>query len=307
MGAVTSADVLAALRVRFAPPQWYLMTEVANGTGYSGKTRETYADAVAINAYQGGKFAAEIHVVEIKVSRADFKGELGDAGKLNEVAQHCDRVWLAVPAPAIMIVRDGELPPTWGLLEVNGTEAHAKRMAPLLHKAHERPALPRSFIAAMVRRASEERAEKEALKGALLRAPMRQVAHGDYWHGDLVLQCGHVIRSQDRQRGIPKSARCLPCADGLPPEIDIVRKAMRYMSASELRSLVEDASRRATDIEVGKLHWNDVGGQGIAPVPAYVERERAALEKALAEAVDREAPDAYVAALATRLVAMATQ
>lgn len=60
----TSSDVIASLRTRYLPPEWYVLTEVANGTGY-GRERYTYADAVAVNAYQSGKCGAEIHGFEV--------------------------------------------------------------------------------------------------------------------------------------------------------------------------------------------------------------------------------------------------
>lgn len=242
----------------------HVVSEVANGTGYTGKDRSTYADALALNAYQTGKTGAELHGFELKVSRADWLSEKADPGKAEAVRKFCDRWFLVVPWPAEAIVRAGELPEGWGLLEVSLGAVKVKTAAPALHAPKDRPALPRSFIAALVRRASEERGEREALKAALLKAPMRQVMHGDFWQGALLLTCGHVIRPEHRGRGIPKSVRCLPCADGLPPAVDVVREAMRAMNAVELRAFAADATLRAADVD-RQADWYSTKGLGFTP------------------------------------------
>jgi hypothetical protein len=264
---LTSSDLLAALRTRYPPPEWYLVSEVANGTGYTGKDRSTYADAVAISAYQSGKTGAEIHGFEIKVSRRDWQAELADIGKAEAVRKWCDRWHLVVPYPASAIVREGELPEGWGLLEVAVGKVKTLKAAPLLHQPKDRPALPRSFIAALVRRASEERGEKEALKAALLKAPMRQVAHGGHGTEGLVLTCGHMHRVLGGSP-MPKAVRCLACADGLPPAIEVVRLALRQMDATELRALAVEAEERAKGVDKGATWWAPkLGLSPIEPKP----------------------------------------
>jgi hypothetical protein len=269
---LTSADLLAALRLRYAPPEWYLVSEVPNGTGYTEKRRSTFADAVAISAYQGEKTGGEIHGFELKVSRTDWKNELADPGKAAEVRKFCDRWWLVVPAPVERIVHYGELPEGWGLLHVGDGKARQMKEAPRLTNAWARPELPRSFIAALVRRASEEQAEKEARKGALLKAPIRQIAIGSFGSTTAVLVCGHMLRI--RAGTMPKAARCLACVDGLPPAIDLVHEALRKMNVAELRRVGEEALGRAQRIEAG--HWSAGGGDGISP---RVEEEVASEER----------------------------
>lgn len=241
---MTSADVIAALRTRFAPPEWYLMTEVANGTGYSGKKRETYADAVLLNAYQSGDYGAEFHLVEVKVSKQDLKHEREDEGKAEEVGKFCHRRWLAVPAPHYRIVTAEDMLPGWGLLEATEAEVRTVIKAP---RADPKKAPTMAFIAALVRRASEERADKEALKGALLKAPMRQVAYR--WRDSLVLTCGHVLADHARWGRTPKSARCLPCADGQPPHRDLLAQSMGALTSDELREVARRATADAVHLD----------------------------------------------------------
>ena len=264
-GGVTFSDLLAALRARYAPPEWYLVSEVANATGYLGKGRSTYVDALALSAYPSGETGAELHGFELKVSRGDWRAELKDPGKADQVRRFCDRWWLVVPAPADAILEDGELPPGWGLMVVGKGKAVAKVKAPRLHTPHERPPLPRGFVASMVRRASEERAEKEAQKAALLKAPIRQIAGGRPGGDGFVLTCGHLIRTPYGY-GQPKSVRCLACAEGLPPTIEVVRSALRHMTADELRALAADAEQRAQQVE-REPAWYRSQGPGLAPRP----------------------------------------
>lgn len=120
----TANDIRNALKMRFPPASHALMFEVAPATG--GGTR--YADAVAV-----GLWASHGHLVqgiEIKVSRSDFLHEMKHPEKSAPVMKYCGRWWLACPAG--MVARE-ELPPTWGMLELNGAGVLvAKVKAPIL-------------------------------------------------------------------------------------------------------------------------------------------------------------------------------
>lgn len=262
------------------------MSEVANGTGYD-RGRTTFTDAIALNAYRSGRYGGEVHGFEIKVSRADWRHELRDPGKAAAVQGWCDRWWLAVPEPASLIVHDGELPATWGLIGVTAT-GEARTLTAALPLTANTPALPRPFIAALVRRAWEQRAEVEARKGALLNAPLRQVSHGKTWGADsgIVLSCGHVHYVPAHVR-MTKTARCLACADKLPPEAALVREAMRLMSADDLRALAAEAEAQAKFVDESPWLAGVRGGIGYA-----------AMAKALHDAVDRNASDEELDAIA---------
>lgn len=141
---VTSGDIRAALVDRFPTSSHALMFEVGNGTGH--KTSR-HADAVVMGLWPSR--GLEVEGVEIKVSRQDWLNELKQPEKAEAVAQYCDRWWIAAPAG---MVKPDELPASWGLLELpEGKALRIKVQAPKLTPKD----LDRSFVAAMLRRASE--------------------------------------------------------------------------------------------------------------------------------------------------------
>lgn len=138
------SSIHAALRKRFSPPEWALFFEVRNAAGFDAKRS---ADAVAVNTWPSR--GLEVQGIEVKVDRRDWLRELGQPDKSEAVQQYCDRWWVAVSSDDI--VRDGELPPTWGLLVLRGEKLVQKVEAP---KLEARP-LTRTFVAALLRRATE--------------------------------------------------------------------------------------------------------------------------------------------------------
>lgn len=124
MANVTSSAICSALKLRFPAESHALMFEVAPSTG--GGTR--YADAVAV-----GLWASHGHLIqgiEIKVSRGDFLSEMKKPEKSEPVMRYCGRWWLACPKG---MVKPEELPPTWGMLELDDKGAlRVKVKAPIL-------------------------------------------------------------------------------------------------------------------------------------------------------------------------------
>lgn len=139
-GPITSADIRAALKLRFQPQSHALLFEVANATGAQGRV---FADAVAFGLWPSHGHAVE--GIEIKVSRSDFLAEMAKPQKSQPVFQYCDRWWLAVPKG---LVAPSEVPPTWGVLELTGDRLVQRKKAPILEPAP----LPRSFVASLLRR-----------------------------------------------------------------------------------------------------------------------------------------------------------
>lgn len=140
---IRTSDVNVALRARFCAPEWALFFEVGDATG---SNQRRWADAVAINLYPSR--GLEINGFEVKVSRSDFTKELKNPEKSAPVQQYCDRWWIVTPEG---IVKDGELPPTWGhyIIGSNGKLRQAVA-APKLQPV----GVTREFVAAMLRRAS---------------------------------------------------------------------------------------------------------------------------------------------------------
>lgn len=99
---------------------------------------------------------------EVKVSRSDWLRELKSAQKAEAFAGKVDRFWLLVGDRNI--VKDGELPPDWGLMAAHGkglrTVTAAKALRSLAKPRGQQRALPpdfhRSFLAALMREAVRE-------------------------------------------------------------------------------------------------------------------------------------------------------
>lgn len=102
----------------------------------------------------------ELHGFEIKVSRSDWLRELKDPAKAESIVTYCDRWWIAVGDAEI--VKDGELPPTWGLLVPRGKGLIQKKEAP---KLNAQP-VDRCFLAGLLRRAMEQLVPEDQFKEA---------------------------------------------------------------------------------------------------------------------------------------------
>lgn len=159
---ITSGTIRAALRALLPTAEYALMFEVRDSTGHSGRRS---ADAIAMNLWPSRGLLVE--GFEIKVSRSDWLSELRKPAKAEVIATYCDRWWLAtVPG----IVKDGELPVSWGLMELEGAKLVRKVQAPTL----EPKPLDRGFMAAMLRRVSgADDDEVKALAERIL-APERE-------------------------------------------------------------------------------------------------------------------------------------
>ncbi len=130
------------IATKFAAPEWATMFEVAPRTG--GGTR--YADAVAVNLWQSRGHA--VHGFEIKVSRGDWLRELKDPAKAEEIQRFCD-YWTIVAPKGVVV--DGELPPTWGLLEMRPDRLLQVKAGPKL----DAQPITRGFFASLMRRGHE--------------------------------------------------------------------------------------------------------------------------------------------------------
>lgn len=141
---MNNAQIYAALRERYCAPEHAIFFEVANGTGSNIRR---YADAVVMNLFPSRGLT--LSGFEIKVSRSDWQRELKNPHKVEEgVFKYCDHWWV-VALPEIVAI--AELPPTWGLLVLTDKGLRQSVAAPRL----ESQDMSRSFIAALLRRASE--------------------------------------------------------------------------------------------------------------------------------------------------------
>lgn len=141
---MTEPQLIAALRERYPTGAYAFLEQLRNGTGYQRETRT--ADAVVMSLWPSR--GLELHGFELKVSRTDWKRELENPAKAEEIGRFCHRWWLVVGSEEI--VQPGELPPTWGLLVPRKDKLFAKVDAPV----REAQSPTWLFVAAILRNAT---------------------------------------------------------------------------------------------------------------------------------------------------------
>jgi hypothetical protein len=132
---MTEADVLALLRARFTKSgnggngEFCFLEKVRNGAAFNANRT---LDAVAIALWPSRGLT--IDGFEVKVSRSDWQRELAQPDKAEDACKLVDRFSIVAPRGVVL---DGELPATWGLLEVAGKRLVTTKAAPSL-----RPPVP---------------------------------------------------------------------------------------------------------------------------------------------------------------------
>lgn len=150
-----TAAMHALLRQRYGltygnGPRYVIAPEVRNQAGfggYFGDGRLRTADLLVMDTWPSGPLRLIGH--EIKVSRSDWLRELKDPSKSAPFVAVCAEWWLVVADRKI--VKDGELPPGWGLMAPAGDKFRA--VVPALRKPQ--PDLPIGMTAAMLRRVQD--------------------------------------------------------------------------------------------------------------------------------------------------------
>lgn len=138
-----SGGIYQALRKRFKAPEWGLLFEVSNRTGF-GRNRS--ADALAMSLWPSRGLS--LHGIEIKVHRSDWRRELRDPSKSAPIQAYCDYWWIVAPRGVLEM---DELPETWGYLEQQKSRLIQKKEAPKL----DSKAIDKGFLAAVFRRSAE--------------------------------------------------------------------------------------------------------------------------------------------------------
>lgn len=159
-GKLTEAIVLGLLREKHNQPgnggagTYAFLPLVRNAAGFSAN--RTF-DAIAMDLWPSRGLS--LHVFEVKVSRSDWLRELSEPAKAEDACKIADRFTVVAP---VGCVRDGELPPAWGLIEVTGDGANSpwklrtKKVAPWLPERGEKatpPPLDRGLVVSMLRSA----------------------------------------------------------------------------------------------------------------------------------------------------------
>ena len=139
----TEKEVIVLLEKRHAGDEWAFFDHVPDSTGGSSRI----ADGIAFNLWNSR--GLEIHGFEVKCRRQDWINELKNPAKADLIAQYCDRWFIVAPADVVQVE---ELPPTWGLLEVQKGRLVQRKQAP---KLKAKP-IPRDFMAAIMRKVSKK-------------------------------------------------------------------------------------------------------------------------------------------------------
>lgn len=145
----TTADLKAALMSRYSGDAWALFWEVPDGTG---RYKDRTADAVAMSLWPSR--GLDLHGFEVKASRADWLKELKQPDKAESICRYCDYWWIVA---ARDVVKEGELPPTWGLLVLNGRGLVQSVVAPRLTPEP----IDRGFMAGLCRAACKSVAKED--------------------------------------------------------------------------------------------------------------------------------------------------
>lgn len=164
VGKLNTDEVRRRLRGKFCAPEYGFLEEVRNGTG-STRAVSRSADALVMSLWPSRGLT--LSGIEIKVSRYDWLKELKNPAKAEEIAQYCDYWWIAVGDKDI--VKDGELPPNWGLIVPRGaTMVEWKQAARLEPKQ-----IDRALLAAIFRRSAESSASALEIAAAVQEAEKR--------------------------------------------------------------------------------------------------------------------------------------
>jgi hypothetical protein len=139
----------------FTAPAHAILREVRNGTGYGRQDRSADALVISLWPSRGIWFGG----VEVKVARSDWQRELKDPEKSAEIQKWCDYWWVAAPEGVVL---EGEVPETWGWIEVSKGKTTVRKSAPKLTAE----ALSTKFVAAILRRQCDSVAN---MRGSILR------------------------------------------------------------------------------------------------------------------------------------------
>jgi len=233
---VTAAVCIAALRLRFKAPEYAFFEQVANGVGWKANR---WSDAVAMGIWPSRGLT--IHGFEVKVSRTDWRRELADPSKSADVQSHCDHWWVVTPPG---LVREGELPSTWGLIEV--TVKPASKVVVQAPKLEAKP-ITREFAAAILRRASES--FDAVLQRERFNAREEGAQNGA---GELA---GRLKRAEGEREGLEKLIAEFKEKSGVDIhyrwDFDNIAEAVRVISKRRTRPLLEELNQEMRRREAG--------------------------------------------------------
>jgi hypothetical protein len=141
----SETSITSLIRAHFAGNAYAVLSQVRNATGYSRAVTRT-ADAIVMSLWPSRGLT--LSGFEIKVSKSDWKKELDDPEKAEEISRFCDRWYVAAPTGLVNVA---DLPPTWGLFEAGEKKLTLAREAQI---AKEVQPVTRGFLGALLRAAT---------------------------------------------------------------------------------------------------------------------------------------------------------
>ena len=149
-------ELQSALRRFYDPKSHAIIFEVANSTGFAANR---WCDALVMSLWPSR--GVTLTGIECKISRGDWLAELKNPAKAESIYRFCDYWMLVVGSPDI--IKEGELPKTWGLIVPNGkgglrVKVPAKDLTPI--------PITREFLASIFRKVSQGSVDEKAIKKA---------------------------------------------------------------------------------------------------------------------------------------------
>lgn len=224
---MTAAEIEAALRKRFAWPEWVMFTEVSTNYG------QRRADAIAMNMWSSRGF--EIVGFEIKVDRGDLLRELKSPAKAEETGKYCDKWSLVTPAGLVQIA--DMIPEGWGLFEVYPSGRIEMKIKPAKREAQK---IDRQFISVMLRRAAaqDEHDRAEAIRTAAAKLAEQEVKQARE-RGEQNMQ--HL---KDRHERLQGEVNAFQNATGLrihdAPEVCQAIKVIKNLGTGRIRGRIDE-------------------------------------------------------------------
>lgn len=235
---MTETDILSLIKKKFPEEAYAVLPQVRNGTGYERSART--ADAMVMGLWPSR--GMELEGFEIKVSRADWLRELKKPQKAEDIFGYCDRWWVVVADRDI--VKDGELPPTWGLMVTGDRGLLVKVIAP---KLTPKP-MDRLMLAAILRKVQAYSTDNATLTKAKDAAFDRGHAEG----------CKLADEVERRLADLNKAVNIFEQASGVPirhawdhgnigQAVKMVRSGAFNNGRERLHNVVDSARRLADE------------------------------------------------------------
>ncbi len=207
---MTEPEFLECVRSKFASPEYVLLPQVRNGTGFTRRART--ADALTVSLWPSRGIAVE--GLEFKDNRADWLKELKDPAKAEEIGRYCSRWWVVVSDQRI--VAKGELPPAWGLL--HATAGGVKVIEPAVYRPAQEPTW--AFVASVLKAAAEVVTPEAEIERRVHKA--RNEAH------DAALAAYQTKLTAQREAAAKEEQRLAGCIQAFEQASGVALDSYRY-------------------------------------------------------------------------------